>query len=120
LQRVRGVLSVDPPSGASSSRRPKASTPAATAAAVEQEEVEEEEDSSPDASCSSEVISVELDEEAAAMFKKFLAGSRATEVPLWNNRMADDMPKVRRKRVCGAHYMAQGPCWALQQATMRA
>lgn len=37
----------------------------------------------------------QMDDETAAMWKKFMAGSRAMDVPMWDNRMVEDLPKVR-------------------------
>jgi len=94
-----GVLSVEVPSGASSRRKgavatARTSIPVTVAGAgVDFNEADADADAMADTSII--MRDVQLDEEAAAMWKKFLAGSRATEVPMWDNRMVEDLPKVR-------------------------
>jgi hypothetical protein len=103
LQRIMGVLSVEVPNGGSSSRRKgaappaRASIPVTVAAPADAAELDAEDVSGPEAAAPGSVgglRAMEMDPEAAAMWKKFLAGSRAMDVPMWDNRMVEDLPKV--------------------------
>jgi hypothetical protein len=115
LQRVMGVLSVEAPKGSGAARRKGAPAavqltnipvtvvgPASSADSASTDwDAEDEALGSADASAAAggssgggPLLEVEMDPEAAAMWKKFLAGSRAVDVPMWNNRMVEDLPKV--------------------------
>lgn len=102
LQRIMGVLSVEVPNGASSSRRKgaappaRASIPVTLAGPAAAAELDADDFSGADAAAGSVggLRAMEMDPEAAAMWKKFLAGSRAMDVPMWDNRMVEDLPKV--------------------------
>lgn len=94
------MLSVEVPSGSSTGRRKGVAPPAltnipVTVAGADSVDSEADEALSTDVPVSSSgLCEVEMDPEAAAMWKKFLAGSRTTGVPMWNNRMVEDLPKV--------------------------
>lgn len=101
LQRIMGVLSVEAPNAAAGpSKRSKGAVSAMTIP-VTVAGVQEADDAADavDADAPAEPPAklprdVELDPEAAAMWRQFLAGSRATNVPMWDNRMVADLPKV--------------------------
>lgn len=38
----------------------------------------------------------ELDAAAAREYQRFMAGARATDVPMWDSHMIEDLPKVSR------------------------
>lgn len=113
VQRVMGVLSVEAPKGSGAARRkgapaavqltniPVVVGPASSADSASTDwDAEDDSLGSVDAAAAGGsgggglLREVEMDPEAAAMWKKFLAGSRAVDVPMWNNRMVEDLPKV--------------------------
>lgn len=98
-QRIMGVLSVEVPSGSATGRRKGAAAPVKTSIPITMvgpgqgpDAWELEDAAAAEAAGSSSGGLRELDPEAAAMWKKFLAGSRAMDVPMWDNRMVDELP----------------------------
>jgi hypothetical protein len=106
-QRIMGVLSVEVPSGSATGRRKGAAAPIKTSIPITMagpgqgpDSWEVEDAAAVEAAGSSSGVLRELDPEAAAMWKKFLAGSRAMDVPMWDNRMVDELPKVGAGHRC--------------------
>jgi hypothetical protein len=103
LQRIMGALSVEVPSGSATGRRKGTVPPAVTSmpitiAGADSADSEGDDAFSADAPISGSALrEMQMDPEAAAMWKKFLAGSRAMDVPMWDNRMVEDLPKVADK-----------------------
>lgn len=100
------MLSVEVPSGSATGRRKAAAPPSMTSipitvAGADSVDSEADDAFSADAPVSGSALrEMQMDPEAAAMWKKFLAGSRAMDVPMWDNRMVEDLPKVSCMFVC--------------------